>query len=47
MVALIVKIFDTPQELADFAALAGNSVATIYGIVTDSSGKYLLFYTTT
>lgn len=36
-----VKIFDNPNDLAAFVVAA---VTTIYSIVTDNSGKYVIFY---
>lgn len=36
-----VKIFDSPIALQAFVVA---SVTTIYSIVTDNSGKYVLFY---
>ncbi len=44
-VALKVKIFDNPNELAAFCAAGGNNVTTVISIVTDNNGKYLVFYT--
>lgn len=35
------KIFDDPIQLRDFVIA---SVTTIHAIVTDNSGKYVLFY---
>lgn len=35
------RIFNTAGELAAFAAA---SATTIYGIVYDDNGKYILFY---
>lgn len=35
------QIFTTAKELADFAAA---SATTIYGIIVDNSGKFVLFY---
>lgn len=40
-----VKIFDDPQTLAVFVA-NDASVASVISVVTDASGKYLLFYLT-
>lgn len=38
------KIFDTPEALRTFVN-TGDPV-TIHAIVTDASGKYILFYST-
>lgn len=35
-------IFDRPDQLAAFIV---TSVTTVLGIVTDNSGKYVIFYT--
>lgn len=35
------RIFDNPQDLVTFAAV---NATTIYEIVVDNSGKYVLFY---
>lgn len=35
------QMFDTPQDLQAFVVA---SVTTIYGIVYDGNGKYVLFY---
>ena len=40
-IALKYKIFATPSELATFAT---GAVTTIYSIVYDNSGKYIIFY---
>lgn len=37
------KIFDDPVALAKFVTTA--AVTTVVSIVSDSSGKYILFYT--
>ncbi len=35
------RIFDNPNDLAAFVVA---NVTTIYGIVTDNSGKFVLFW---
>lgn len=37
----LTKMFETPQELQAFVV---TNVTTIYGIVFDNNGKYILFY---
>lgn len=40
------KIFDDPKSLADFV-LTDPACDVVISIVTDNSGKYVLFYTGT
>jgi hypothetical protein len=35
------RIFNSPQEVADFIVTA---VTTVLSVVVDNSGKYVLFY---
>ena len=44
-VALKTQSFNSPIELATWAADVANSVTAIVSIVFDNSGKYVLFYT--
>ena len=45
-VALKVKLFKNPHELATFAAAAGNNVTTIVAIVFDTTSNFhVLYYT--
>lgn len=43
-VVLKTQIFDSPNDVAAFCVAAGNNVTTVVSIVTDNSGKYVLFY---
>lgn len=43
-VAVKTRIFDTAKELADYCVAGANNVTTVLSIVTDNSGKYVLFY---
>lgn len=43
-VALKIKIFDSPVDLAAFCVDGANNVTTVISVVTDNSGKYVLFY---
>lgn len=40
------KVFDDPQSLYLYVTNASSDVLTITAIVTDNSGKYVLFYMT-
>ncbi len=39
-----VQIFDSPNDLATFINQDNSVVATVFAIVCDNSGKYVLFY---
>ena len=43
--AFKVKIFSDPQALQAYVVSAGGGVTTVVAIVTDNSGKFILFYT--
>ena len=44
-VALKSRVFETALDLTTFCADEDNDVGEIVSIVTDNSGKYVLFYT--
>jgi hypothetical protein len=44
-VALKTRSFDSPIELSTWAADVANNVTAVVSVVTDNSGKYVLFYT--
>lgn len=44
-VTLKVAYFDTAVDLANFVSTNLASQANVVSIVTDNSGKYVLFYT--
>ena len=45
-VSLKYALFNTPREISEFAADAGNGVSTVVSIQFDgASGKWVIFYT--